>query len=274
MSVGAVQRIVQLRYAGFYLPILAIIYLWTAGFESIILNVFQTSELFVTIVIITMVGAYINHAINYSIFGPEGPQFNPKNKWTIKYQKYVFYFKSNPKIRPSSIDELNNRLNKYIQDVTKNWFILIKTVIRFLTMVTGSIFYTVFSLLSIIWLFEFLLRYDGGLPAALLLIGLLVFQTRGLIFRRFATPISEEAAPWVFTPEHRKAQTLNNLEEVDLKNDPRGLYAELRRLAERIQRQVKRDRRKQDREETEYLIPIDDEPEYTIKLNSDQDTED
>lgn len=73
MSGIPAKDLANIRYGGFYIPVLSWFYIYFKRGNNEILP----------ILLVALFGAIIWHATYRSIFGPEGPEKNPKHKLTV-----------------------------------------------------------------------------------------------------------------------------------------------------------------------------------------------
>lgn len=231
MSVGLIRQATTPSYTGFYIPLLSAVYLYNEGASGFQIGSYAFPPLhglpFIVVLVILFVGAVVNHGIYRSIFGRGGPAQNPKDKWTVRYQRHAFLFWKHPQIRPSSLSEAENRLEQGIDYATSSWISLVLIISRFLSLwfirtAYNFITLAVFALLGTTVISDSIDYLGFGL-----LIAQALFLFSSIIWKQFAPVTPEESAEWIFVPEHRRAPTLLDDEDIEFHRDPRGILNDL-----------------------------------------------
>lgn len=227
MSIGLLRQATDLRYTGFYLPVLALVYLQNEAASGLSLLWWIVPEFsnpgFYLYLIVSLLGATINHGIYRSIYGQGGPRENPKDKWTVRYQRLAMLFWKSPNIRPSSLSEFDDRITAGIEVATKSWLSLIIVGSRAVVLTSIFFFYSAISLVVFIVLLQTVLSGPIDYLGFGLLTAQALFLFGSFVWGRFTPVISEDSAPWIFVPEHQKASALYDDDEIEFYRDPRGL---------------------------------------------------
>lgn len=266
MSVGFIRQITNLRYAGYYIPLISAVYLHNEGASGLSISGHSFPALNGEFFLITLgglfLGAIVNHGMYRSIFGRGGPRQNPKDKWTVRYQRVALLFWKHPKIRPSSLSELEDRFFEGIDRLTSSSLLAALVLGRFLCLVIIQLMYSILTLSIFIILGMTVIRGSIDYLGFGLFTAQAVFLIAPKFWKRFATVIPENAAEWIFVPEHRRASTLFDDDDIDFQRDPRGLFDDLLEVINSLTHSDE-----ETDNDTDYLIPLkSDEPEYLISL--------
>lgn len=231
MSVGLLRQATDLRYSGFYLPVLTLVYLQNEAATGIGILWWTVPEFsypgFYLYLTVSLLGAAVNHGIYRSIYGPGGPRRNPKDKWTVRYQRFAMLFWKNPDIRPSSLAEFDERVDAGIEAATKSWLSLVVVGFRAVMLTLIFFFYSVISISVFVVLFGTVLKGSVDYLGFGLLAAQALFFFGPVVWGRFAPVISEDSAPWIFVPEHRRAPALYDDDKIEFFRDPRGLMQDI-----------------------------------------------
>lgn len=186
MSAVSVKDIANIRFGGFYIPVVSWLFIYTE----------TGNRDFLPVLGIVLVGATIWHGIYRSIFGYEGPEVHPKKRVIVAGYFLALLLVENPGRNPDTVDELLERIKGVLS---------IRRAVRFSLMFSVSIFYIIATLYSLKPLYGLAIS-SNSLPAGILLLAQIVFLLQGIIFNRFASVVPPGAAEWVWVPEFRRIQ--------------------------------------------------------------------
>lgn len=270
---ASIPNIADLQYSGFYIPVFTLAYIYERFTLPVelplpLIEIVISSGNFGLFFIVALVGALVEHGMSRAIFGPGGPLQNPKNAWVVRWHKMLFLWKSNPGLFPQSLKELEkkfyNTLDRFEEaTIVEKGVYLIRTGLRGILFGGAVVLFTTLTfLLTAFLLIEGLagsLDYIG----LILLITQLVFFFGSHVLGRFASVVSPDAARWLFVPEYKKAQMLNDRDEIDFAYDPRGFFDVEPPLINHQSGGLSTETI----DRGDYLIPISEDTEYLIKLD-------
>lgn len=259
MSVDLLRQSTDLQYTGFYLPLVTAVYLHNIGVQGFNLFGFQIpplqGPLFQLTVFVTFFGGVVNHGMFRSIYGRGGPRENPKDKWTVKYQRIALLFWKQPRIRPSSLSELGERFEKGIEKATSTRFTTLRIGVRVVSLAGIQFTYTLAGLSLFALLFLTIWTESIDYLGFGLLFAQAMFIIAPKIWKRFPSVVPEHSAEWLFVPEHRRGPTLFDDDKIEFYRDPRGIFAEIADMSEA------------DAEQNEGASEVNDtEKEYLVAL--------
>jgi hypothetical protein len=288
MSGALAKNIADLQYGGLYLPLFTLFYLFDKlqfPYAIVVLDhrlATISTTTFQILFGITFVGALVKHGLNRSIYGPEGPLQNPKNPWTVRYQKAALTFHSSPSRCPatyddmiaigaSSVERVETILEYFIegtivQRILVCWHIF-KSVLRTVVILVSRPIYTAVVFGSIVLLYDLVVSTNVDYLGAGLFISQTAFFFGAILLNWFPSVVPTDSARWVFVPEYRKSPDLYDKDEIEFEYDPRGLQESVKERVEKFQMGARRTERRED--EVEYLIPIEEDgsTDYLVPLD-------
>lgn len=281
MSGALARSVSDLQYSGLYLPIFTLLYLYynlelpysLILFDIHLINI--DSAVFQVILIVTILGSIISHGMYRSIHGHKGPLRNPKSPLTVAYQQIALSLSKNPGDRPRSWSELQNKgrgifetfsaiLDHFLDVGMVGKFLIILKYIRnalragIILMVRPI--YRIVSYISLIPMYSLVIHGQPNYFGAVLFIAHVIYFIGGYIMNWFPTVVPRDSVEWVNVPEYRKSSKLHEQGEIELREDQSNI---LEGVKDKIY-DVANEPQKPD--DVDYLISLDNEPEYLVDI--------
>lgn len=196
------------KYSILYLPTFTFLYLWTIpepGQFTILTIPIINTELYPLFAGIALVGAVLAQNFFEAIYGPGGPEENPK--YTTTSLKHMFAIAMNIEADRISESKMVN-IGSAIREIGRSVPLL--KAIRGLTII--SIVYALRLLMfySIILVVYYLWVGQGNFALALLFLGLTIIFIQKYVSKLFPDTGSLESAEYLDTPEYKRFENRIN----------------------------------------------------------------
>lgn len=190
------------KYGVLYLPTVTFLYLWTIPVPSPS-SVFQflipNAELYPFFAAIAYVGAIVTQNLFVAIFGPEGPEENPKHKTTaLKHTFAILMNIDSDSISESSMTSVPNMIREFKDSVE-----LSNGTRGFLLMIPVYALRLLF-LYSIVVLTYYVWSTGGNFALILLFLGTTTIYSQKFISGLFPTTGVVDSAEYLDIPEYKR----------------------------------------------------------------------